>query len=328
MRSPRDRIILTAAPETQKVATRRISSALSAVALSVAAAVVAALVLAGGMSGCGRTPSSLLRQGQLPLYDFPLYVIESGAGQIQKIGRSGNSDKKVLISGLNNARSMATDVFNHLYVSEAGNNRIIKVDVNDGSYTVYKSGLAAPGPIAVDASGELFMVDESNNTVVRVADDSIFAVYSVLPTGIAFGVDGVLLVTMDSIGRVDWIRSPQALATGTTAAQFAAEADIVSVTGLNTPTNLSTDNMGRVYVAESVAGVGRLLRYHQSTPGSGTTIAGSLNFPAGMAVDPIGNTYVSEQGASAINIVTFDGSLYSGWTTGLLGPADLAFTRY
>ncbi|MCC7442797.1 MAG: hypothetical protein IT285_14270 [Bdellovibrionales bacterium] len=328
MRSPRNRIIPRSQPDAEKRSGRRIDPVISGIAVSLAAAAALALVLAGGLGGCGRAPSSLLRQGQLPLFDFPLYVIESGAGRIQKIGRGGDDDKEVLISGLNGARSIATDRYNRLFVSEANEDRILEVDVDSGDSDVFIDGIDTPGAIAVDPFGEVFVVEEGTNRVLRARDREVFAVYATLPTGIAFGVNGILIVTLESVGRVDWIANPRPLSDGATNTEFEEDADIETVTGLNTPTNVAVDSMGRVYVAENVAGIGRLLRFHQREPGDESEIAAALNFPAGMAVDPIGNTYVAEAGASAVNIVTFNGTLYQGWATGLLGPEGLAFTQY
>src|SRR4051812_45965485 len=110
---------------------------------------------AGLVNGCGRSPSALLRQGQLPLYDFPLYLSDGSAGTIYSFDRDAH--RTTLISGLNNPQGVATDRFNNLYVVERGANRLLKVDTTSGSYSVVTSTLQTASVVAVDSFGQAFV---------------------------------------------------------------------------------------------------------------------------------------------------------------------------
>src|SRR4051812_26102147 len=83
------------------------------------------------LSACGREPARALRQGQLPVYDFPLYLSESSVGTVWKYQKDGS--RVELLTGLNNPLGLATDRNNHLFVVEQGASRLLKVDLNSGS---------------------------------------------------------------------------------------------------------------------------------------------------------------------------------------------------
>src|SRR5690554_3208422 len=100
------------------------------------------IFIAFAFVSCGRAPSSLLRQGQLPLYDFPLYVSEGAPGRIWKYDRDGS--RALLVEGLSNPSGIATDRFNNLYVVEVDAARLIKVNTGSGSVTVVRTGLQSP----------------------------------------------------------------------------------------------------------------------------------------------------------------------------------------
>ena len=93
---------------------------------------LALLLLAAALPSCGRSPSTLLRQGQIPLYDFPIYLSEGAAGNIWKYERDGS--RTLLIDGLNDPRGLATDRFSNLYV-ERGENQVLRIDIASGAST-------------------------------------------------------------------------------------------------------------------------------------------------------------------------------------------------
>ncbi len=59
-------------------------------------AATAAALAALSLTACGRESSRLLRQGQLPIYDFPLYLTEGAAGRLWKIDRDRNKTARRL----------------------------------------------------------------------------------------------------------------------------------------------------------------------------------------------------------------------------------------
>src|SRR5687768_4231906 len=91
------------------------------------------------LSACGREPSRLLRQGQLPINDFPLYLTEGIPGNVWKIDR--DRTKTLVASGLNDPRGVATDRFQNVYVAEYGAGRLLKINPSGGEYIVVREGL-------------------------------------------------------------------------------------------------------------------------------------------------------------------------------------------
>lgn len=264
-------------------------------------------IIALSVFSCGRAPSSLLRQGQLPVYDFPLYLSEGALGNIWKYER--NATRTLLVSGLNDPRGIATDRFGNLFVAEYGGNRLLKVNTADGSTTVVMSGLSAPSMVAVDSFGEAYVGQDTPMTITRSSDGQVKKTYSSIPSAFVFGVEDLLIVGLFDQDRVYWGDSSTATA-----------AD---------PVNVALDGTGRVYVAEGTATDARVLRFHQRAPGSdtGVVVADQLLGPRGIAVDPVGNIYVVEQGAGRIVLITHEGVLYS-WVSNVVDPQYLAFTQY
>ncbi len=266
----------------------------------------------GGLS-CGRAPSSLLRQGQSPIFDFPLYLTEGANGRVLRFDEKVNMS--VLVTGLNNPTGMATDRSNNLYVVESGNNRILKVDVKTGTFTVFAADLDTPSVVAVDSFGEVYVLQHgSSRNVLRLSDRSIIRSYSspFLPTALAFGVDDIMIVGVDNTGSnsdyVEWVKG------GTQVA-------------VNSPTNISTDSTGRVYVSENTVGNSQILRFHQRGGSSKAVVAEGLSAPSGIAVDPVGNLYVIEQGNPRVVLVDIEGLSWE-WVTGVIDPQYLTFTQY
>ncbi len=265
------------------------------------------------VSSCGRAPSRLLRQGQSPVYDFPLYLSEGFNGRVLKFDRDINQE--VLISGLDNPLGIATDRANNLYVVEEGNNRVLKVDVSDGSFEVVADNLDNPSVVAVDSFGEVYVIQQgTSRNILRLSDRSVIKSYEdpLLPTALAFGVEDIMIVGVDDTSSnddfVEWVKSGSRVT-------------------VNTPTNISTDSTGRVYVSENLLNNSNVFRYHQKQGSGKTTIAESLSAPSGIAVDPVGNLYVIEQGAARVVLIDITGNKFV-FIDGSIDPQYLAFTQY
>jgi hypothetical protein len=258
--------------------------------------------------GCGREPSRLLRQGQLPIYDFPLYLTEGAAGEVWRVER--DRKRTLVASGLSDPRGVATDRFQNVYVAEYGAGRVLKLPAGGGAYEVLAESLASPSVVAVDSFGEAYVAQDGARNIIRLSDGKIFAAYATLPTALAFGVNDQAVVGLYDAGRVLWgwtENEPSAL--------------------VETPVNASIDGTGRVYVAQGDATDGRVYRYHQQTPGDGVIVGDGLVGPLGLAVDLVGDLFIVEQGAQRIVLVSHDGRKYS-WLADLTDPQYLAFTQY
>jgi sugar lactone lactonase YvrE len=261
------------------------------------------------LSSCGREPSSLLRQGQLPVYDFPLYVTSGVAGKVLKFER----DRTVttFASGLSNPLGIATDRWNNLYVVEQGAGKLWKFNTLTGVGEVLASGLQSPSVVAVDSIGEAFVAEDTPHDVIRASDKSVLASFYSLPAALVAGVGDLMIVGDYSQGKVYW---------GTESNSPSAS--------VSQPVNAAIDGMGRVYVAEGLSANARVLRFDQTQPGgAGEVVADALQGPQGIAVDPVGNVYIVEKVQARITLVSHDRKVYN-WVTGLTDPQYIAFTQY
>jgi len=184
------------------------------------------------------------------------------------------------------------------------------------AYGVSNLGLAA------DASGNIYAVDSSAGTVLKIAPDgstSTFASGLTSPTSLAVDGTGNVYVGCNTYsyygGAVGTIY--RVTPGGVVSLFVAAFAD---------PVGLAFDAAGNLYVASAPqfgnASVGKV------TPnGTTSTFATGFRFVAGLAFDPAGNLYVSGRDSSAqgvISKVTPYGNV-STFATGLSNPSGLAF---
>lgn len=259
--------------------------------------------------GCGQEPSELLRQGQLPGLDFPMYLTDGAAGNLYKIDR--DRTKTLLTTGLSDPRGIATDRFNRLYVAERGAGRLLQIDPDSGATTVVADGLQSPSSVATDSFGEVYVAQDDTFDIVRLSDRQQYASFSALPSTFLFGVNDQVVVGLFGSDTVQWGK--------------AAEGGIATV---KSPVGAGIDATGRVYVSEGDMTNGRILRFHQQEPGGeGQVVAEALQSPLGIAVDSVGNIYVIEQASGRLVLVTIDGKRYA-WVTGFLDPQYVALTQY
>lgn len=264
------------------------------------------VVIAILLGACGRGPSPLLRVGQAPIYDFPLFVSTGdGSGTIWQYEMDGS--RTAFATGLSDPKGLATDKFNNLYVVEAGASRLTKIHVPSKTKTVVRGGLQTPSVVAVDSFGEAYVTQEGLNNVVRASDGKIVAAYSSRATAVAFGVNDLMLTGLYDLGRVFWGAGGPS-------------------TAVSEPVMIATDGTGRVYVAEGAAANARVYRFDQREPAGRTVVADGLNGATGIAVDAVGNIYIAEPGASRLVLVTFDRQLFQ-WAA-IVAPQYLAFMQY
>lgn len=267
---------------------------------------VLTMALALGVLRCGRGPSSLLRVGQAPIYDFPMYVSCGAPGEILQFNADGS--RSVFKSGLNDPRGLATDLYGNLYVVEQGANRLTKIKISSGETETVADNLFTPSVVAVNSVGEAFVAQDGQTNIIRASDKKVYASYTSIASALTFGVNDLPIVGLFAADTVQWGFSGPS-------------------TTVVDPVNVTTDATGRVYVAEGAASGARVLRYHQRDPGGMTVVADALSGPTGIAVDPVGNIYIVEQGAARIVLVTHKGDLFA-WATGVIDPYYAVFTQY
>ena len=257
---------------------------------------------------CGKHPADLLRLGQTPLYNFPLYVSAGDStGTIWKFDSAAT--KEIFVTGLNDPRGLTIDKYQNLYVVEFGASRVTKINLKSKVSTVLATGLQTPSVVAVDSFGDVYVNQEGTKNVVRVRDMKVINTYTSRPTAIAFGVNDIMLVGLFDAAKILFGAAP--------------DSQSASVTE---PVMITTDANGRVYVAEGTASNAKVYRFNQSAPSGRTTVADGLSGATGLAVDSVGNLYIAEPGASRISLVTFKNEFFF-WAN-ITSPQYMSFTPY
>lgn len=253
------------------------------------------------------TPRSLVRDSLGNIYiadsgNNRIRMIDAQTGLIQTIAGNGQAEFSgdnglAQNAGLNNPSDIVLDNFNNLYIADANNHRIRKIDLSSGQITtVAGNGLPGyngdnqsanaaqlnrPSGIVLDQKGNLFIADAANHRIRKV-DLSNQIITSIAGTGTSgYGGDGG--------------DARQAL--------------------FNIPARIAIDAMDNLYIADSLS-----FRIRKINPNTGIieTIAGNgirglsgdnapatlarLDSPLGLTLDKLGNLYISV--SNRIRLVT------------------------
>jgi uncharacterized protein (TIGR03437 family) len=293
------------------------------------------------------------------------YTISTFAGG--GIGDGGPATTAIIS---NPGSGLAMDLSGNLYIADTGNNRIRKVAAasgiistvaGDGTYGYNGDGgpainasLAAPGGVAVDSAGNLYIADTNNNRVRKVdavtgiistvagagnaynsrynGDGSAATGASLTPAGVAVDPAGNLYIADAGDNAIRKVTA----ATGIITSVVATGDSLYKANGA------ALDTSGNIYVVDSDAAV---IRKVAATTGIVTIVAGngtlgfsgdggaatsaSFDLPTGLAVDSSGNIYIADAGNERIRKVTAATGIIttvagSGMRSGLLGDGGAA----
>ena len=239
-------------------------------------------------------------------------------------GAAGTANGSLTAARFNTPRWTTIDYTNKLmYVADAGNNTIRKIDLTTNTVSLY-AGTGTPGgnngPIATatfnapyaityDGSGALYVVDFGTNSIRKI----------VVSTGtvstIATGLNGPAGIVYDPVSASLYVASSggNTILKMSTTGSFSVyagsgTATLTNGTGtaaaFNQPNGITTDGSGNIYVADQLNNVIRKI-----APGAVvTTFASGFNSPRGVDMDISGNLYVSDNG-NLIYLVTPDGTV-------------------
>jgi uncharacterized protein (TIGR03437 family) len=256
-----------------------------------------------------------------------LYIADSGNNRVRQISNgvittvAGNGTQgfsgdngPALSAELNYPIGVAVDSAGSVYVADANNYRVRKVSKgsittvagngmgNTGGTNVPATsvGFSALAGIAVDASGNLYIADDTFDNAIRKVTNGIITTIAGGSAGSGFGGDNGPAVSAQ----------------------------------LGQPTGVAVDSDGNVYLADSGN-----QRVRKVVNGMITTIAGNgtagfsgdggpayyaeLNGPWGVAVDSSGNVYVADGLNGRIRLLTPGASAYvsSGGVVGAAYPS-------
>ncbi|MEN6604459.1 MAG: IPT/TIG domain-containing protein [Bryobacteraceae bacterium] len=229
-----------------------------------------------------------------------------------------------------------------------------------------EAGINQPWGMVLDSSGTLFLADQVNCRIRKIADgtistvagdgtcgytaDAVAATSSELsyPTHVAFNSSGGLLIADTVNHRIRLVASGGNISTvaGTGDAGYYGDDDKATSAHLNYPTGLAVDSSGNIFIGDTYNHVIRKV----ATDGKITTFAGNntagysgdgaaatsatLRYPEGLAFDSAGNLYVADSNNHVIRkidksgiITTVAGSGTYGFS-GDGGPATQATMGY
>jgi len=228
---------------------------------------------------------------------------------------------------LNGPRGLVLDASGNLYIADAGNYRVRKVDPSGNVTTVAGNGvccghtgdggaatsaqIGAPYGLAMDSSGSLYISDIGNNVVRKVAASG--TITTVAGSG-AYGYSGDGGAATSAA-----FRSPYAVAVDSSGNLYIADTFNYRVRKVSTGGIVST-----------VAGNGA---YGYSGDGGAATSA-RLYDPEGVAVDSSGNLYIADTYNYRVRMVSPGGTITTVAGNGAYGssgdggPATAASLRY
>jgi hypothetical protein len=249
------------------------------------------------------------------LFAQPSALMLGGLGTFY-IADTGNNVVRAIYNGLPLPNVFAPQ-YGYIYtiagVAPTGGGSTAGPGLGDGYQAIY-SPLNAPGGLALDVFGNVYIADTNNNAVRMVNAQ----------TGVITTVAG----TLNSVG--------------TPGASFSGDGGPATSALLYSPTQITLDGNGNLYIADAnnnavrvVYAAGNIPNLTNPTPGYIYTVAGgpgnaaqpnngdggpatsaNLNFPTGVMVDSSGNIYVADQHNQAVrrvDAVTGNiSSVYSG----------------
>ena len=228
--------------------------------------------------------------GSVPANTYATVSTYAGVG-----GTSGSSGGSLLASKFNNPRWMTIDYANKvMYVADAGNNLIRKIDMVANTVSLYAGGgtgtetngaltsatFNAPYAITYDGSGALYVADFGGNTIRKIT------ISTGIVSTIATGLNAPAGIVYDSVSASLYVTN----------------------SGANTILKMSTTGTYSVYAGSGTAAL---------TNGTGAAAAFSL--PNGIAVDASGNIYVADQTNNAVRKIAA-GGIVSTFATGFNAP--------
>ena len=294
-----------------------------------------------GVSGTGPLSYQwLLNSNPIAANGIITAVVGKGTGTFSGDGGAATN------AGLNGPLEITSDASGNLFITDSGNNRVRKVNTNGIITTVAGGGTDGlgdggaatnatfnyPAGVAVDASGNLFIVDNQNFRVRKVDTNGIIT--TVAGGGAGGGTDGLgdggaatnatLYypdgLTLDASGELfigDWgnsrVRKVDNNGIITTVAGGGAgggtdglgDGGAATNATLNGPVGLAFDSLGNLFIGDTVNNRVRKV----DTNGVITTVAGggngglgdggaatnaSLNIPNGVALDAFGNLFIAD----------------------------------
>jgi len=224
-----------------------------------------------------------------------------------------------LSAQLNGPDGIILDSIGNLYIADANNNRVRKINTSGIITTISGNGTAGYG-----GDGGPGILAELN-----------------IPVGLAMNKTGVLFIADEINNRIRELNTSGIIISiaGNGTAGYTGDGGSGTLAELNNPTDIIIDDTGNVYIADGLNSTIRKL----NTLGVITTIAGNgisgyigdggyataaeLKYPCAIAIDKKGNLYVADAGNNCIRMINSLGiitTIAGNGTSGYIGDGGNA----
>ena len=242
-------------------------------------------------------------------------------GNVLPVAGSGSATGPILdgnpatSASLDRPAGVALDGAGNLYIADTGHNRIRVVSASSGIIsTLAGNGTAAyggdgfvsnstavslnaPGGVAVDGAGNVYIADTGNN-VVRKITASTGIITTIAGTGATgSGGDG-------GAATAATLNQPQGVTVDSGGVLYIADTANHRIRAVDSLTGIIATIAGNGYINPSTGAGG----YAGDGGASGSA---ELNFPYAVAFDPTGNLYIADAGNNAVRMVAASGGLIS-----------------
>ena len=276
---------------------------------------------------------------------------------------------------MSNPNEAHFDAAGNIYIADYGNNVIRKISTSGiittvaGSVTPGYTGdggpataatLAGPVDVAVDAMGNLFIADNTNNCIRKVNTAGIISTYAgtsvagysgdggnadtaefYSPSAIAIDASGNLFISDAGNNCIRKINPAGIISTvaGDTASGYSGDGGPATAAALYSPEDIAVDNTGNLFIADIGNNVIRkvntagIISTYAGTGGLGYTgdngpaTAAQMQYPYAVATDTAGNLYITDNANFVIRKVNTAGiitSIAGNGSPGYSGDGGLA----
>ncbi len=276
-------------------------------------------------------------------------------------GTAGSDDGAGVMASFNLPSDIAVDAVGNVFVADTNNHKIRKITPSGVVSTLAGSdtfgfvdgiGTSAkfnrPTGIAVDAAGNLYVGDVSNNKIRKITPSGVVSTFAGSgnydfadgnateasfrsPSGVAVDAAGYVYVADILNNKIRKITSSGEVTT--LAGSVSGSADGIGIAAsFSAPTGVAVDAVGNVYVADcqnnkirkitSSGEVTTLAGSGAEDSLDGTGAAASFYRPTSVELDASGNVYVAEYYSHKIRKVTPSGVVSTFAGSGIYGFAD------
>ncbi len=267
-----------------------------------------------------------------------VFVGDGESGKIFRVNRAGEA--AVFAEGLDTPSQLAFDESGELYVADSGSHTIRRIG-RDGKVEDFAGVSGSPGfadgaasearfraPVGIAVRGSRVFVADTYNDRIRVIEngrvttlaggargftdsDDGKSVRFDTPLGIAFGVDGSLLVCDSGNGRIRAVRANGGTGTIIGGGADFGDGDPLSA-GLYSPSAIAVGTDGEIWFTDGNTlrrVVHSPLRIVTASSANGGQADGELsksafNHPSGIAISPAGEVIVADSENQAVRVVT------------------------